>query len=127
MRRTPEAGLDYATNDVRPLTSVRPLAADSSSCCFLRAMVSESLEFELARLMQCLQQGVNGLWQLLSPVARPVALETLEKRRLAIDASIWLYQFQMATRDRKTGDVIQGAHVSMSGSISSSHRQLTTA
>ncbi|KAK4058432.1 DNA repair protein rad2 [Microbotryomycetes sp. JL221] len=55
--------------------------------------------------------GVNGLWQLLNPVARPVALETLEQRRLAVDASIWIYQFQMATRDKKTGNVIQGAHI----------------
>ncbi|GAA5948833.1 hypothetical protein JCM21900_003443 [Sporobolomyces salmonicolor] len=55
--------------------------------------------------------GVNGLWSLLSPVARPIALETLKDKRLAIDASIWLYQFQMAMRDRKTGDTLQGAHI----------------
>ena len=63
--------------------------------------------------------GVNGLWQLLSPVARPIALETLGGRRLAIDASIWMYQFQMAMRDRKTGDPLQGAHISTSASMHS--------
>lgn len=55
--------------------------------------------------------GVHGLWQLLSPVARPIALETMANKRLAIDASIWLYQFQMAMRDRKSGDPLQGAHI----------------
>ncbi|KAK4703008.1 DNA excision repair protein ERCC-5, partial [Phenoliferia sp. Uapishka_3] len=55
--------------------------------------------------------GVNGLWKLVGPVARPIALETLAGRRLAIDASIWMYQFQMAMRDRKTGDPLQGAHI----------------
>jgi DNA excision repair protein ERCC-5 len=74
----------------------------------------------LAELTPTPQQGVNGLWQLLNPVARPVALETLEKRRLAIDASIWLYQFQMAMRDRKTGETLQGAHVRTSRSPANS-------
>ncbi|GAA6027996.1 hypothetical protein JCM8097_001821 [Rhodosporidiobolus ruineniae] len=55
--------------------------------------------------------GVHGLWQLVSPCARPIQLETLNGKRLAIDASIWLYQFQMAMRDKKTGDTLQGAHI----------------
>ncbi|SCZ98215.1 BZ3500_MvSof-1268-A1-R1_Chr3-2g06226 [Microbotryum saponariae] len=58
-----------------------------------------------------LPQGVNGLWSLLTPVARPVNLDALERKRLAIDASIWLYQFQMTMRDKKSGDVLKGAHV----------------
>lgn len=56
--------------------------------------------------------GVNGLWSLLEPAARPIALETLSGKRLAIDASIWLYQFQMAMRDKKTGETLHGAHLS---------------
>lgn len=55
---------------------------------------------------------MNGLWKLLGPVARPIALERLADKRLAIDVSIWMYQFQMAMRDKKTGDTLQGAHIS---------------
>ncbi|GAA5869978.1 hypothetical protein JCM16303_001859 [Sporobolomyces ruberrimus] len=55
--------------------------------------------------------GVHGLWNLLSPVARPITPESLKDKRLAVDASIWLYQFQMAIRDRKTGEAIKGNHI----------------
>ena len=37
-----------------------------------------------------------GLWQLIHPVARPIALETLGNKKLAIDSSIWLYQLSGA-------------------------------
>ena len=52
----------------------------------------------------------TGLWQLLEPVARPIALETMGNKRLAIDSSIWLYQFQHATRDRD-GRTLDNAHI----------------
>ncbi|GAA6009295.1 hypothetical protein JCM11491_004262 [Sporobolomyces phaffii] len=55
--------------------------------------------------------GVHGLWNLLSPVARPITPESLKDKRLAVDASIWLYQFQMAIRDRKTGEALKGNHI----------------
>lgn len=58
--------------------------------------------------------GVHGLWKLLSPVGRNIHLESLAGRRLAIDVSIWLYQFQMAMRDKKTGDALHNAHISKS-------------
>ncbi|OAV99108.1 hypothetical protein PTTG_02358 [Puccinia triticina 1-1 BBBD Race 1] len=54
--------------------------------------------------------GVQGLWTLISPVARPVNLETMGSKRLAIDSSIWLYQFQKAMRDRE-GKGIVNAHI----------------
>ncbi|KAI7953688.1 hypothetical protein MJO28_006235 [Puccinia striiformis f. sp. tritici] len=54
--------------------------------------------------------GVQGLWTLISPVARPINLETMGNKKLAIDSSIWLYQFQKAMRDRE-GKGIVNAHI----------------
>ncbi|WWC62039.1 uncharacterized protein I303_104627 [Kwoniella dejecticola CBS 10117] len=54
--------------------------------------------------------GVKGLWSLLNPVSRPVQIESMEGKRLAIDSSIWLYQFQATMRD-KDGRVLVNAHV----------------
>ncbi|ORY87818.1 hypothetical protein BCR37DRAFT_353645 [Protomyces lactucae-debilis] len=54
--------------------------------------------------------GVTGLWTVLEPGARPVRLESLAKKRLAIDASIWIYQFLKAVRD-KEGNVLRNAHI----------------
>lgn len=47
---------------------------------------------------------------MLHPVARPVALETMGGKKLAIDSSIWLYQFQIAMRD-KEGRALDNAHI----------------
>ncbi|KAF9359146.1 DNA repair protein rad2 [Mortierella sp. NVP85] len=54
--------------------------------------------------------GVKGLWELLHPVARPIKLETLSNKHLAIDASIWLHQFLRGMRDRD-GQVVGNAHI----------------
>jgi DNA excision repair protein ERCC-5 len=54
--------------------------------------------------------GVTGLWTVLQPCARPIKLETLNKKRLAVDASIWIYQFLKAVRD-KEGNALRNAHV----------------
>ncbi|TLD03733.1 uncharacterized protein PgNI_11720 [Pyricularia grisea] len=54
--------------------------------------------------------GVNGLWQVLQPCARPTKLETLNRKRLAVDASIWIYQFLKAVRD-KEGNALRNSHV----------------
>ncbi|KAF9189241.1 DNA repair protein rad2 [Haplosporangium sp. Z 767] len=54
--------------------------------------------------------GVKGLWELLHPVARPIKLETLSNKQLAIDASIWLHQFLRGMRD-KEGQAVGNAHI----------------
>ncbi|EPQ52893.1 hypothetical protein GLOTRDRAFT_10815, partial [Gloeophyllum trabeum ATCC 11539] len=54
--------------------------------------------------------GVKSLWDLLTPVGRPVLLETIEGKSMAIDSSIWIYQFQATMRD-KEGRALVNAHV----------------
>src|SRR5438046_960280 len=54
--------------------------------------------------------GVTGLWAVLQPCARPIKLETLNKKRLAVDASIWIYQFLKAVRD-KEGNALRNSHI----------------
>ncbi|KAJ2474072.1 DNA repair protein rad2, partial [Coemansia sp. RSA 2131] len=54
--------------------------------------------------------GVKGLWTLLEPAARPVRLEALTHKRLAVDASIWLYQLVKAMKDDQ-GNPIEDAHI----------------
>ncbi|KDQ14344.1 hypothetical protein BOTBODRAFT_32808 [Botryobasidium botryosum FD-172 SS1] len=54
--------------------------------------------------------GVKQLWTLVKPVGRPVMLETLEGKVLAIDSSIWLYQFQATMRDTE-GKALTNAHI----------------
>ena len=54
--------------------------------------------------------GVTGLWPIAHPCARPIKLETLNRKRLAVDASIWIYQFLKAVRD-KEGNALRNSHV----------------
>ncbi|RDB26417.1 DNA repair protein rad13 [Hypsizygus marmoreus] len=54
--------------------------------------------------------GVKSLWSLLTPVGRPILLETVEGKVMAIDSSIWIYQFQATMRD-KDGRALVNAHV----------------
>ncbi|KAJ6576602.1 PIN domain-like protein [Mycena vulgaris] len=54
--------------------------------------------------------GVKSLWKLLAPVGRPVMLETMEGQVMAIDSSIWIYQFQATMRDND-GRAFSNAHV----------------
>lgn len=54
--------------------------------------------------------GVTGLWTVVQPCARPIKIETLNKKRLAVDASIWIYQFLKAVRDRE-GNALRNSHV----------------
>ncbi|ORY49415.1 hypothetical protein BCR33DRAFT_582228 [Rhizoclosmatium globosum] len=54
--------------------------------------------------------GVKGLWQLLESSSETVPLETLCGKVVAVDASIWLFQFVKALRDAD-GNAVRGGHV----------------
>ena len=45
--------------------------------------------------------GVSRLWDLIAPCGRRISLDVLSRKRLAVDASIWLIQFIKAMRDEQ--------------------------
>ncbi|CAL9729517.1 DNA repair protein Rad2p [Monosporozyma unispora] len=54
--------------------------------------------------------GVHSFWEIVGPTARPVRLESLEEKKMAIDASIWIYQFLKAIRDDE-GNAVKNSHI----------------
>ncbi|KNE56018.1 DNA excision repair protein (rad2) [Allomyces macrogynus ATCC 38327] len=54
--------------------------------------------------------GVKSLWNIVSPASKAVRLDSLDGQVLAIDASIWLYQFVKAMRD-DDGNALDHAHL----------------
>lgn len=54
--------------------------------------------------------GVHSLWDVIGPTGRPVQLESLSGKRIAIDASIWLYQFLKGLRDNE-GNSLKNSHI----------------
>lgn len=54
--------------------------------------------------------GVQSFWDIVGPTARPVRLESLQDKKMAIDASIWIYQFLKAMRD-SNGNSIKNSHI----------------
>ena len=54
--------------------------------------------------------GVNSLWSLLEPAARPVELHHATNKILAVDISIWLQQIVKGMRTPQ-GDMIPNAHI----------------
>lgn len=51
---------------------------------------------------------MHGLWELLTPMGRPIRVEALRGKRLAIDASIWMYQFLAALKDSQGSPHVWG-------------------
>ena len=49
--------------------------------------------------------GVFGLWTLMEPAGKPVAVESLSHKLLAVDISIWLNQAVRGFRDRQENAV----------------------
>jgi DNA excision repair protein ERCC-5 len=54
--------------------------------------------------------GVQGLWSLVGPAARPTQLESLRQKKIAVDASIWIHQFMRTMRD-KEGNALRNGHL----------------
>lgn len=54
--------------------------------------------------------GVLGLWQLLNSTGRPLTLESLENKTLAVDISLWMNQAVRGVRDRR-GITVENAHL----------------
>ena len=54
--------------------------------------------------------GVTGLWSLVEPAGKPIPLESLENKVLAVDVSIWLNQAVKGFRD-KSGNAVPNAHI----------------
>ncbi|KAH8410635.1 hypothetical protein KR009_007724 [Drosophila setifemur] len=54
--------------------------------------------------------GVTGLWKLIEPCGKPVPVETLEGKILAVDISIWLHQVVKGFQDSK-GSALNNAHL----------------
>lgn len=54
--------------------------------------------------------GVHRLWDIVGPSARPVRLELLLRKKLAVDALIWIYQFLKAVRDAE-GNALGQLHI----------------
>lgn len=54
--------------------------------------------------------GVTGLWRLIEPAGKPVPVETLENKVLAVDISIWLHQMVKGYQDAK-GAPLPNAHL----------------
>uniref|UniRef100_A0A7M5UZP7 XPG N-terminal domain-containing protein n=1 Tax=Clytia hemisphaerica TaxID=252671 RepID=A0A7M5UZP7_9CNID len=54
--------------------------------------------------------GVKGLWRLVASAGKPVSLESLNGKILAVDVSIWLNKAAKGMRDKR-GNAIYNAHL----------------
>lgn len=54
--------------------------------------------------------GVHKLWNIVEKAGKPIRLETLQNKKLAIDALIWVYQFLKAVRNAQ-GENLKSSHI----------------
>ncbi|CCD23121.1 ssDNA endodeoxyribonuclease RAD2 NDAI_0B00870 [Naumovozyma dairenensis CBS 421] len=54
--------------------------------------------------------GVHSFWDVVARTSKPVRLESLQDKKMAIDASIWIYQFLKAVRD-ENGNKVKNSHI----------------
>ena len=54
--------------------------------------------------------GVDGFWPIVSSKGKQVTIDILSDKIIAVDASIWIYQFANALRD-STGDPVKASHI----------------
>ena len=80
----------------------------------MRSITSSMLLRAIARshhvLFAEVAMGVLGLWTLLDPAGKPVPVESLSHKVLAVDISIWLNQAVRGFRD-KQGNAVPHAHL----------------
>ena len=55
--------------------------------------------------------GVDGFWPIVSSKGKRVTLDILSDKIIAVDASIWIYQFANALKDAASGDQIKASHI----------------
>lgn len=61
-------------------------------------------------MFDLVNMGVHGLWKLVEPAGNDAGWNTLENQRIAVDASVWMYQFVKAIRT-ENGDVDDAGYI----------------
>lgn len=62
--------------------------------------------------------GVLGLWQLIDAVGHPVKIESMEGKRLGVDANVWLYKFIRGFREKDNAPNIEAHKLGLFNRIS---------
>lgn len=82
-------------------------------------MILRSIKIEIAHKTRALGNfrvafafmGVDGFWPIVSSKGKRVTLDILSDKIIAVDASIWIYQFANALKDAASGEQIKASHI----------------